>query len=60
MSRHCGRGRPVLSDPDRYEVLPVAITTDGRWLLADAARAAIEAGPAALPLAFLPGTQQYD
>ena len=22
-------------DPDRYEIVPVAITTDGRWLLAD-------------------------
>ena len=29
-------------DPARYEVVPVAITTDGRWLLADAARRAIE------------------
>jgi D-alanine-D-alanine ligase len=39
-------------DPDRYEIVPVAITTDGRWLLADAARSAIETGPAALPAAF--------
>src|SRR6516162_4572876 len=39
-------------DPARYEIVPVAITTDGEWLLADAARAAIEAGPAALPAAF--------
>jgi D-alanine--D-alanine ligase len=39
-------------DPDRYEVVPVAITTDGRWLFADDARRAIEAGPAALPKAF--------
>ncbi|HUF85048.1 MAG TPA: D-alanine--D-alanine ligase A, partial [Acidimicrobiia bacterium] len=39
-------------DPDRYEVVPVAITTDGRWLFADDARRAIEAGPAALPRAF--------
>ena len=39
-------------DPARYEVVPVAITTDGRWLLADAARRAITAGPAALPAAF--------
>ncbi|MEX1006260.1 MAG: D-alanine--D-alanine ligase family protein, partial [Acidimicrobiia bacterium] len=44
-------GAPAL-DPDRYEIVPVAITTDGRWLLADAARAAIETGPAALPAAF--------
>ena len=39
-------------DPERYEVLPVAITTEGQWLLAEAARAAIEAGPAGLPDAF--------
>ena len=39
-------------DPQRYEVLPVGITTEGRWLLADAARRAIAAGPAALPPAF--------
>ena len=40
-------------DPERYEIVPVAITTDGEWLLADAARAAIEAGPASLPAEFL-------
>jgi D-alanine-D-alanine ligase len=39
-------------DPERYEIVPVAITTDGRWLLADAARVAIESGGDALPLAF--------
>jgi D-alanine--D-alanine ligase len=39
-------------DPDRYEVIPVAITTEGRWLLAGDARAAIEKGPSALPGAF--------
>jgi D-alanine-D-alanine ligase len=39
-------------DPARYDVVPVAITTDGRWLLADSARAAIEGGPKALPSAF--------
>lgn len=39
-------------DRDRYEVVPVAITTDGRWLMADSAQRAIEAGPAALPSAF--------
>jgi D-alanine-D-alanine ligase and related ATP-grasp enzymes len=31
-------------DPARYEVVPVGITRDGRWLLAETARAAIEAG----------------
>jgi D-alanine-D-alanine ligase len=39
-------------DPDRYEVVPVAITTDGRWLLADSAQRSIKAGPASLPSAF--------
>jgi D-alanine--D-alanine ligase len=39
-------------DPERYEIVPVAITTDGRWLLADAARIAIESGVDALPIAF--------
>jgi D-alanine-D-alanine ligase len=39
-------------DRDRYEVVPVAITTDGRWLLADSAQRAISGGPAALPAAF--------
>jgi D-alanine-D-alanine ligase len=39
-------------DRERYDVVPVAITTDGRWLLADAAQQAIAAGPAALPTAF--------
>jgi D-alanine--D-alanine ligase len=39
-------------DPARYEVLPVAITTDGRWLFADEARRLIERGPDALPAAL--------
>jgi D-alanine-D-alanine ligase len=39
-------------DRERYDVVPVAITTDGRWLLADSAQRAIAAGPAALPSAF--------
>src|SRR5215203_5580105 len=39
-------------DPARYDVLPVAITTDGRWLFADEARRMIERGPAALPAAL--------
>ena len=32
-------------DRERYEVVPVAITTDGRWLLADSAQRAIDGGP---------------
>jgi D-alanine-D-alanine ligase len=39
-------------DPARYEVLPVAITTDGRWLFAAEARRMIEQGPDALPAAL--------
>jgi D-alanine--D-alanine ligase len=39
-------------DPARYEVLPVAITTDGRWLFADEARRMIARGPEALPAAL--------
>lgn len=37
-------------DPDRYDVVPVAITREGRWLLADRARAALETGE--FPSAF--------
>jgi D-alanine-D-alanine ligase len=39
-------------DPTRYEVVPVAITTDGRWLLADEAVAQLEGARDALPAAF--------
>src|SRR4029079_3034295 len=39
-------------DPERYEVVPVAITTDGRWLLADDAVAQLESARDALPAAF--------
>jgi D-alanine-D-alanine ligase len=39
-------------DPERYEVVPVAITTEGRWLLAGEARAALEGARDALPAAF--------
>jgi D-alanine-D-alanine ligase len=39
-------------DPSRYEVVPVAITTDGRWLLADEAVAQLEGARDALPAAF--------
>jgi len=39
-------------DPSRYEVVPIAITTDGRWLFADEAQRMIEHGPKALPAAL--------
>ncbi len=39
-------------DPDRYEVVPVAITTDGQWHAAEDAAALLAAGPELLPAAF--------
>jgi D-alanine-D-alanine ligase len=39
-------------DPARYEIVPVAITTEGRWLLAGEARAALSDGAGSLPGAF--------
>src|SRR6266540_6601875 len=39
-------------DPEKYEVLPVGITTDGRWLLAGETRRALRGGRDALPGAF--------
>jgi D-alanine-D-alanine ligase len=39
-------------DPAKYEVVPVAIATDGRWLLADDAIAQLEGAREALPAAF--------
>ena len=37
-------------DPRRYDVVPVGITRDGRWVLAEeAAKVLAEGGPAALP-----------
>jgi D-alanine-D-alanine ligase len=37
------------TDLDRYEVVPVAITPDGTWRLAEEAARALAAGPASLP-----------
>jgi D-alanine-D-alanine ligase len=39
-------------DPARYEVTPVAITTEGKWLLAGEARALLASSRDALPAAF--------
>ena len=39
-------------DPSRYDVAPVGITLDGRWVRAEAAAAALAAGAAALPRAL--------
>jgi D-alanine-D-alanine ligase len=37
------------ADPTRYEVVPVGITRDGRWVAADEALSALGAGAGALP-----------
>jgi D-alanine-D-alanine ligase len=42
----------VALDPAKYEVVPVAITTSGRWLLAEEALAQLEGARDALPAAF--------
>ena len=39
-------------DPNRYDVVPVAITTDGQWHAADDAAALLAAGAELLPDAF--------
>jgi D-alanine--D-alanine ligase len=39
-------------DPAKYEILPVGITADGRWLLGNDAREVLEAGREGLPEAF--------
>ena len=39
-------------DPDRYDVVPIGITADGRWLLDEAARAALKEGSTGLPRAL--------
>jgi len=42
----------VALDPERYEVVPVAITKEGRWLLAGEAQALLAGARDALPAAF--------
>jgi D-alanine-D-alanine ligase len=39
-------------DPERYDVVPVGITTDGRWHLAEEARELLASSRDALPAAF--------
>jgi D-alanine-D-alanine ligase len=43
-------------DPDRYEIVPIAITKEGRWLLPSRGPAELEAAPGALPTANDEGT----
>jgi D-alanine-D-alanine ligase len=47
----CVSARHVLAavDPDRYEIEPIGITRDGRWVRADEAMTALAQGAAALP-----------
>jgi D-alanine-D-alanine ligase len=40
-------------DPAKYDVVPVGITTDGRWLLAAGAQRMLATGRDALPAAFV-------
>lgn len=47
-------------DPEKFEVVPVAITRDGQWLLADAARELIARDPRALPAALDAEGSQLD
>ncbi|MSO37418.1 MAG: D-alanine--D-alanine ligase [Acidimicrobiia bacterium] len=47
-------------DPARYEVFPVAITTDGAWLLAGEAKALLEGSRNAMPGAFAVEGVQLD
>jgi D-alanine-D-alanine ligase len=47
-------------DPERYEVVPVAITTDGQWHAADEAAALLAAGTAELPAAFPVGGTELE
>jgi D-alanine-D-alanine ligase len=44
------------ADPDRYEVIPVGITTDGRWVLAGEAMQVLASGARAL----LPAGREVD
>ena len=39
-------------DPDRYDVVPIGITADGRWLLDEATRTALKQGSDGLPRAL--------
>jgi D-alanine-D-alanine ligase len=52
VSRVTARHVLAAADPDRYEIVPVGITRDGEWVLAEAAAKALLEGPAALPEAL--------
>ena len=47
----CSTAAHVLAaaDPDKYRITPIGISTNGRWAIADAAAAALEADAVQLP-----------
>ena len=49
VSRVTARHVLAAADPDRYDIQPVAITREGRWVLATEAALALAAGADALP-----------
>ena len=49
VSRSSARHVLAAADPDRYEIEPIGITKDGRWLAAEGAARALAEGPDALP-----------
>ena len=58
----CASAASVLRtlDPARYEVVPVGITLEGRWVLAEEAVAALAAGAGALPPALTAAGPELD
>jgi D-alanine-D-alanine ligase len=53
VSRVSARHVLAAADPERYDVVPVGITRDGRWVQAKEAAAALLRGPDALPEAVV-------
>ncbi|HUF33979.1 MAG TPA: D-alanine--D-alanine ligase family protein [Acidimicrobiales bacterium] len=58
----CTSAASVLAaaDPDRYDLQPVGITPDGRWVLAEDAIAALAAGASGLPSALTAAGPELD
>src|SRR5690242_6657214 len=49
VSRISARHVLAAADPERYDIVPIGITKEGRWQRAEAAERALAAGPLALP-----------
>ncbi len=49
VSRITARHVLAAADAEKYDIVPIGITKDGRWQRAEAAERALAAGPAALP-----------